>query len=164
MIVENLMTRNPASVLPERDLAVAAQLMWDRDCGALPVVNESRRVVGMITDRDICMATWSQARAPNEILVSEVMSPNVIVCRPDDAISRAESIMRTNQIRRVPVIGTDHHLVGILSLADIARAANVANKLGADSDLSGDRLVATLAEICTTPPPSIPRVRPGSLL
>lgn len=164
MIVENLMTRNPASVLPERDLAVAAQLMWDRDCGALPVVNESRNVVGMITDRDICMATWSQVRAPNEILVSEVMSPNVIVCRLDDSISRAESMMRTNQIRRLPVMDADDNLIGILSLADIARAANIAAKLGADTDLSGDSLVATLAGICTTPPPSIPRRRPGSVL
>jgi CBS domain-containing protein len=164
MIVENLMTRNPASIRPERDLAVAAQLMWDRDCGALPVVDESCKVIGMVTDRDICMATWSQARAPNEILVSEVMSTNVIACRPDDTISRAQSILRTNQIRRLPVVGPDHHLMGILSLADIARAANVASKLGADSDLSGDGLVATLAGICTTPPPSVPRARPGSML
>lgn len=71
--------------------------------------------------------------------------------------------MRANQIRRLPVVGPDGELLGILSLADIARVANVAPKLGTDPDISGG-LVATLAGICTTPPPSIPRTRPGATL
>jgi CBS domain-containing protein len=162
MIVLDLMTRGPASVRPEQDLALAARLMWNRDCGALPVVDESRKVIGMITDRDICMATWSQGRAPNAIFVAEVMSKPVVSCRPEDSISRAESIMRENQVRRLPVIGAQDELVGVLSLADIARVANVAPKLGANADISGEGLVATLAGICTTPPPSAPRPRPGA--
>ena len=164
MIVEDLMTRNPASVRPQHELALAAQLMWDRDCGVLPVTDESRKVIGMITDRDICMATWSRARAPNAILVAEAMSRDVILCRPEDTISRAESIMRTNQVRRLPVTGPGQQLLGILSLADIARAAEVAPKLAADPDISGNGLVATLGAICTTPAPSIPRARAGASL
>ena len=88
MIVEDLMTRNPVSVRPEHDLAVAAQRMWDSDCGALPVMDEGCKVIGMITDRDICMATWSQARAPNAAFVAEAMSRDVIPCRPEDTIAR----------------------------------------------------------------------------
>src|SRR5437899_2176552 len=149
------MTRNPVSVRPEHDLAVAAQRMWDCDCGALPVMDESCKVIGMITDRDICMATWSQARAPNAVFVAEAMSRDVIPCRPEDTIARAESIMRANQIRRLPVVGPEQQLLGILSLADIARAAEVAPKLAGDPDISGNGLVATLAGICTTPPPSM---------
>jgi CBS domain-containing protein len=162
MIVEDLMTRNPASIRPEQDLARAAHLMWERDCGALPVIDESRRVIGMITDRDICMAAWSQSRAPNAIFVAEVMSREVSYCRPEDTIARAESMMRANQIRRLPVVGPERQLIGILSLADIARVANVAPKLAADPDVSGEGLVATLAGICSTPPPSVPRARPGA--
>jgi len=164
MIVEDLMTRNPVSVRPEHDLAMAAQLMWDRDCGALPVTDESCRVIGMITDRDICMATWSQARAPNAIFVAEVMSRDIVQCRPEDTISRAESIMRANQIRRLPVAGREGELFGILSLADIARAAIVAPKLRPDPDISSDGLVATLASICTTPPPAVARALPRAAL
>jgi CBS domain-containing protein len=164
MIVESLMTRNPASIRPERALSLAAQLMWDRDCGALPVVDESGKVIGMITDRDICMATWSQGRAPSAIFVAEVMSPDVVCCGPGDTISRAESIMRANQLRRLPVADPQGQLVGILSLADIARAAHVKLKLGSDPGIAVDGLVATLAEICASPPPSVPRARPGSML
>jgi CBS domain-containing protein len=164
MIVEDLMTRNPASIRPEHDLALAAQRMWDCDCGVLPVTDESCKVIGMITDRDICMATWSQGRAPNAIFVAEAMSRDVIQCRPEDTISRAESIMRANQVRRLPVIGPEQQLLGILSLADIARATSVAPKLASDPDISGDGLAATLAGICTNSVPSIRRARPGAAL
>jgi CBS domain-containing protein len=162
MLVSDLMTRNPAPVRGEQDLALAAQLMWDRDCGALPVIDDNREVVGVITDRDICMATWSQGQAPGCILVAAVMSKNVISCRPEDSIWRAESIMRANQLRRLPVIGGDDELIGMLSLADIARAADGAPKLRADSDISGERLAATLARICTTPSRSAPGPRAGA--
>ena len=74
----------------------------------------------MITYRDICMATWSQSRAPNAVFVAEAMSRDVNPCRPEDTIARAESIMRANQIRRLPVVGPEQQLVGILSLAENA--------------------------------------------
>lgn len=72
--------------------------------------------------------------------------------------------MRANQIRRLPVVGPEQQLVGILSLADIARAASVASNLAGEPDVSGDNLVATLAGICSTPPPFVPRYRPGAAL
>jgi CBS domain-containing protein len=158
MLVEDLMTRNVASVGSDQTLAVAAQLMWDCDCGALPVVEtDSAKVVGMITDRDICMATWSRGLAPGAISVREVMSENLVACQPRDAIARAESVMRTKQIRRLPVVSSERRLLGILSLADIARAAGATSKLESDRDLSGDVLATTLAGICMAPAPAGPR-------
>jgi CBS domain-containing protein len=152
MLVEDLMTRNVASVRSDQSLAVAARLMWDCDCGALPVVDaDSAKVVGMITDRDICMATWSRGLAPGEIRAREVMSDNLVTCQPRDAIARAEQVLRTKQIRRLPVVDSERRLLGILSLADIARAAGATSKLESDRDLSSDVLATTLAGICMAP-------------
>jgi CBS domain-containing protein len=155
MLVEDLMTRNVASVRSDQSLAVAARLMWDCDCGALPVVDADAKVVGVITDRDICMATWSRGLAPGEIRAREVMSENLVTCQPRDAIARAEQVMRTKQIRRLPVVDSERRLLGILSLADIARAAGATSKLESDRDLSGDVLATTLAGICMAPAQAI---------
>ena len=163
MLVEDLMTKNVAKVHSDQTLAMAAQLMWDCDCGAVPVIDSgSAKVVGMLTDRDICMATWSRGLAPGAILVEQVMSENLVVCQPRDAIARAESIMRSNQIRRLPVVDSERHLVGILSLADIAKAAGATSKLGADRDLSGDVLATTLAGICMAPAPALRQPMPAT--
>jgi CBS domain-containing protein len=145
MLVADLMTKNTNSVRTDQTLADAAQLMWDRDCGALPVLQEDgSRVVGMITDRDICMATWSRGSAPASVRVADAMSPNIVYCSPQDSISRAESLMQSNQVRRLPVVGTAGELMGILSLADIARATQSA-KLAADP---AGGIAKTLAVIC----------------
>jgi CBS-domain-containing membrane protein len=163
MLVEDLMTRNVASVRSDQTLAVAARLMWDCDCGALPVVDaDGAKVVGMITDRDICMATWSREVAPSGIFVREAMSENLVVCQPRDPIGRAESIMRTKQVRRLPVVDSERRLLGILSLADIARAAGATSKLESDRDLSGDVLATTLAGICMAPAPAMHQPLPGA--
>jgi CBS domain-containing protein len=162
LIVEDLMTRHPASIRPEQTLADAAQVMWDYDCGAVPVVDGSRKLLGMITDRDICMATWSRARAPSTIFVREIVSRAIISCHPEDTIARAESIMRANQIRRLPVVGPAEQLVGILSLADIARAAHHAPKVASDPDIT-DGLIATLAVISMAPRRSLARAQGGSV-
>lgn len=136
MIVADLMTKGAASVETEDSLAAAAEKMWQNDCGALPVVQEDGTVVGMITDRDICMATWSRGSPPADLHVLGAMSTNLIVCRPADALKLVESAMRSNQIRRIPVVDQDQRLLGIVSLADIARRSD------------GDGTSATLASIC----------------
>jgi len=147
MLVAELMTRNMTSVSPEQTLADAAQLMWDRDCGALPVV-DGHRTIGMITDRDICMATWSRGASPSSISVAEAMSKSVVHCLANDSIGRAEAIMQLNQVRRLPVVDAEQRLVGILSLADIARATERAKLV---PDGAGNGLAATLASICRSP-------------
>jgi CBS domain-containing protein len=153
MVVADLMTRNAMSVTPDCKLADAAQLMWEHDCGALPVLEAGTgRVIGMVTDRDICMACWSRGRSPSEVFVSDAMSQHLVHCHPGETIERAEIIMHANQVRRVPVVDGDEHLVGILSLADIARAAQSAPKQASADGLSTDKLANTLAGICRTRP------------
>jgi CBS domain-containing protein len=151
MNVSDLMTKNAISVTPDNKLSDAAHLMWEHDCGALPVIEPaSGRVVGMITDRDICMACWSRGRAPSEVFVSDAMSQHLVHCHPSETIERAEIIMHANQIRRLPVVDADERLLGILSLADIARATEAAPKR--DHGLSTQNLTTTLAGICRTRP------------
>ncbi|MCB9561898.1 MAG: CBS domain-containing protein [Kofleriaceae bacterium] len=101
----------------------AAQLMWDHDIGCLPVVNESGHVVGMVTDRDICMAAYTQGQALRGIAVFSAMAHQVHSCQADDDLAAAEAVMRQHQIRRMPVIDDQGHPIGILTLNDIARAA-----------------------------------------
>lgn len=125
MQVNQVMTRNIRHCRTWDSLSTAAQLMWDGDCGAIPVIADdaSFQVVGMITDRDICMATQSRGQAPAEIAVEDVMSKPVHTVQASATLAEAEAIMREAQIRRLPVIDREQKLVGFLSLADLARQA-----------------------------------------
>ena len=148
MKVKDVMTTSVASVRGNEYLSEAARLMWDCDCGSIPVKEEaSDRVIGMITDRDICMATWIRNQAPGTIRVSEAMSHELHFTSPDDSLSTAEHLMRTMQIRRVPVLDSDHHLVGILSLADIATESQRSGGRVPESDVAPTAVAATLAHI-----------------
>jgi len=104
-------------------LAVAGAIMREADCGALPVVDSNRHVVGMITDRDICLALVSKNVRPSEANVGDFMSRDVHSCRPQDDVSLALKIMGTYKVRRLPVCDDDDHLLGILSMDDIILAA-----------------------------------------
>ncbi len=121
MLIRNLMTQNPRTCNPTDNLDVAARHMWEADCGALPIVDEAGKLVGIVTDRDICMAAYTQGRPLRDILVAVAMARQVITCRPDDDIDVAEASMRRVQIRRLPVVSAQGQLVGILSLNDLAR-------------------------------------------
>jgi len=113
--------------------------MWEHDCGVIPVVNGDN-VVGMITDRDCCMAAYTKGGRLDEIPVEEVMARDVKSCAPGDAIARAEERMSRNQIRRIPVLA-DGKLAGIVSMNDIALAADRGQANPAE-------LAETLAAIC----------------
>jgi len=104
-------------------LSVAARLMWENDCGVLPVIDDSGRLVGMITDRDICMAAFTQGATLDAIETRTAMAPNVLACRPDDPVESVERLMKDGQVRRIPVIDDDHRPVGVVSLNDLARHA-----------------------------------------
>ncbi len=123
MMVSELMQKRVMTCLPDHELALAAQIMWENDCGCVPVVDEANLVVGMVTDRDICMAAYLNGRSPQEMEVREAMSMQVLSCRPEDWIADAESIMRREQVRRLPVTDRAGRLVGLLSLNDIAMEA-----------------------------------------
>jgi predicted transcriptional regulator len=127
--------------------------MWACDCGAIPVTEMGTgHVIGMITDRDICMATWSREQAPISLAVSDAMSRELFSCSPDDDVATVENLMRDKQIRRVPVLDDERRLVGILSIADIATESQRGGAL-ASSELASDEIATTLANICQPRPP-----------
>ena len=126
MKVEQIMTHNVSTCRPDDPLDVAARLMWEQDYGCVPVVQESAagsRLVAMVTDRDIAMAAYTQGRALHEIPVRSAMSSDLYSCRPSDPVSLALKILEQRQLHRLPVVAGDCELVGMLSLADIAREA-----------------------------------------
>jgi CBS domain-containing protein len=133
--VRDRMRRDVATCTPRDALDVPARIMWERDCGCVPVVADdgSGVVVGMITDRDVCMAAHLKGARLADLRVASAMSSRVHACRPDDTVAEAEALMRSNQIRRLPVVDAEFRLCGILSLADLAEggAAEVARTLEA---------------------------------
>ena len=145
MKVQDVMTYDVQSCRPETNLAEAAMQMWRGDFGILPVVADGHKVVGVITDRDICMATATKHRDAANIRVKEVMSGKVYGCSPDTDIREALKIMSEKQVRRLPIIDAyDRTLAGILSMNDIAlKAQNIRR-----AELSEQDVANTLKAIC----------------
>jgi CBS domain-containing protein len=150
MRIEQVMHKEVGSVRPDQSLNDAARIMWERDCGCVPVLGDdgTGRVIAMLTDRDICMAAYTRGRSLCEIPVRDAMSSGVSACGPSDSIEDAEAVLRKAQVRRLPVVDAAGQLVGIVSLSDIARAAERcrAQKRPAIDEAE---VTATLAAICT---------------
>lgn len=145
MKVQTYMTPEVKSVKAGESLQEAAKIMWESDCGALPVLNNEQQVVGMITDRDIAMAGFIQGRPLRDIQVSECMSKTLFSIGIDEDISAAEKLMQSQQLRRLPVLNSKQHLAGILSLNDIARAY----KKDGGKQVKASEVADTLASVCT---------------
>jgi CBS domain-containing protein len=119
MKVREIMSVPVPTCMPETSLVQAARLMQSADCGTLPVVDSDGRVVGIITDRDICLAIAASNRSPRAIAVHEAMAKRPVVAREDDPLSAALNTMRHRRVRRLPVLDSAGRLNGILSLEDI---------------------------------------------
>jgi CBS domain-containing protein len=122
--VRAIMADAVCSCSPDDTLNGAAQRMWDKDCGAVPVVNSDGTLAGIITDRDICMAAYTKGLPLDAIHVKDAMARHVHTCNPDDTLARAATLMAEAQVRRLPVVDGERRLVGIVALADIARGAS----------------------------------------
>ena len=123
MKVEHLLTKTVACCLPDEATNEAVRIMWERDCGFVPVVEsrESARVIGVVTDRDICIAAYTKNLPLDQIRLDEVMSTEVRTCRASDDVGDAEQTMRSAQVHRLPVVDDAGQLLGVLSVADVAR-------------------------------------------
>ncbi len=157
MRVENLMTRQVQWCKGDDSLEQAARLMWDHDCGCIPVCSGDgvNRLVGVITDRDICMSALFQGKSLKELHVSDAMSKSVETCRSADTLAEAEKIMRNARIRRLPVLDKDGALAGMISLADLAREA-ARERTRPYKEISETEVGDTLAVICRPPTQSLP--------
>ncbi len=157
MKVKRLMIKQVGSCPSHENLARAAQVMCELDCGCIPIIDPGSKVVGMLTDRDICMAAYKQGRTLGEIPVSSAMSKEVYSCLPEDDLTVAEFIMERKQVHRLPVIDDDGCLVGLLSLTDIARrAAEEEGKKRIRKGLKPVEVTHTLAAISQPRPDSFP--------
>lgn len=151
MRIEDVMSGDVSYCRPQDSLESCARQMWENDCGSVPVCSgedDSSRVVGMITDRDICMCALHEGKPLSALTVGEAMSRDLASCRPGDDTDRVEQLMRQRQIRRLPVCDNEGALVGIVSLADLARAASGDGNGRSRGDLSEAEIGDTLAAIC----------------
>ena len=121
MKARDIMTANPESVTASDSIQAAARIMRDSDVGIVPVVDDegSRRLRGVITDRDIAVRCVAEGR-DGTCRVSDLMSGDLVTARPDDDVSKVMDRMKTEQVRRIPVVDDSDRLVGIIAQADIA--------------------------------------------
>jgi CBS domain-containing protein len=145
MKVKDIMTTSTYSVKATQYLNDAAHLMWEFDCGCMPVSDEDECITGVVTDRDICMAAYTNGLTLEVMPVSTAMSAVVYSCSEEDDIENAEDIMRHHQVRRLPVLDKKLKLKGILSLNDIALAYNN-QSLG--SSVKATDIAKTLRSVC----------------
>lgn len=123
MRIEELMREPVVSCRAGDTAAQAAELMWNHDVGVLPVLGDDHRVVGVVTDRDLCMEAYTQGKPLADLPVAKSMSTALFSCRPSDPVDVAERLMREKQVHRLPVIDPAGKLVGMVSLNDLARNA-----------------------------------------
>ena len=141
MKTKNLMSSPAVTVHPHDRLAHAAALMWQNDCGALPVVDKDGRVGAMVTDRDVCMAAWSTGKPLHELRVQDAMSKSVVSIRADDDVGLAVDRMAMHQVHRLPGVDEHERPVGVLSLNDLARRGDKDPQLG-------KRALQVMAAVC----------------
>jgi CBS-domain-containing membrane protein len=153
MRIEKLMTHQVSTCRPQDSLEHAASLMWDNDCGCLPVTSGdgARCVEGIITDRDICMAALFQGRTLHDLRVGDAMAKKVLTCRAGDPIDEVQRLMQNVQVRRLPVVDKEGALIGIVSMADIVRES-ARLQYGQRQQVPASEVMTTLAAICTPAP------------
>ena len=139
MKIQDVMTRNPTSVTPETSARDAARIMKAEDVGVVPVVenNESRKLVGVVTDRDLALRIIAEGR-DGEARVREVMSGHLHTCGPDGDLDEVMDTMASEQVRRIPIVDERGSLVGIVSQADVVRKAS--------DDSKAERTVEKISE------------------
>jgi CBS domain-containing protein len=138
MRVQDIMTSDPACCRPDSSIVEAAKLMAEKDCGALPVVDEAGAPVGVVTDRDICCRGVAEGKS-GETEVSEVMSSDVLTVAPEDEISACCDRMEERQVRRAVVTDGNGKCCGMVAQADIAREADSAETAELVRDVSEPR-------------------------
>ncbi len=154
MKVKEIMVGKPASCTADTNLCAAVEILWNRNCGILPIVNAQQKVVGVVTDRDMCTALGTRNRLPAEITVGEVTTSKLFTCKPNEDIRAALATMAHAQVRRLPVIDGDGKLEGILSMDDVVLHSEPKITERAP-ELSYDDVVDTLKKLYR---PELPRV------
>ena len=142
MKVKDIMTTSPRTCTADTNLAEAAALMLEADCGFLPVVDGEGRLTGVITDRDMYIALGTRNCRASEVTVGDVARLKPISCEPDDDVEHVLAVMREHRVRRLPVEGFGGIVAGIVSMNDIVPNAGRGKVPNAD-------IIETLRSICS---------------
>ena len=128
----DVMTKDPVFCQPGDSLTTVANIMKQKDVGSVPVVESggSRRLVGIITDRDIVVKAIAEGRSPESATVKDAMTPNPVSCREEDDVDHALKLMKERQVRRMPIVDSAGLLTGIIAQADVATRVNKDSKTG----------------------------------
>ena len=154
MRVKEVMMGTPYYCQPETNLGSATELMWNANCGFLPVETAEGKVTGVITDRDICVALGTRNRLPGDIAVGEVMTGKLYSCAPEDDIHQALQSMKEGRVRRLPVIAKNGSLAGVISMDDVLLRTEPMS-LGREPELSSDEVVRTYRAITQRQVPQV---------
>ena len=125
MRCEQVMTKDPVCCVPGDSVVRAAKLMKTEDAGSIPVCEgrESRKLVGIITDRDLAIQVVAAGHDPNSVKIQDVMTKNPFTCHPGDNLQNAVEAMERHQVRRIPIVNDRGELIGIIAQADVATRA-----------------------------------------
>lgn len=140
MQVCEIMRHHPVVCFAEDSAEVAARTMAEQNTGVLPVVRKGSggRLIGMVTDRDICLRVAAEGRHPRQVRVSECMSSAPICCGPRDDVRFAMLLMREHQLRRIPVVDSEHRIGGMLTLSNLL-----------NSGFEAECLIETFRQTCS---------------
>ena len=141
MKAQDIMAKNPRCVTPRTTVQEAARLMKSEDVGALPVISDdsSRKLIGIITDRDITIRVVAEGRNVERCVVEEVMSKSSLAtAKTNDSIEDVMKVMGKEQVRRIPIVNENNEVVGVVSQADVVRKA--------DSDVRAERTIEKISE------------------
>lgn len=128
--IREIMTNDPVSVNPSDSAQTAAQLMRTNHIGPIPVIDSDRKLVGIVTDRDLAIKIVAEGRAATDTKVADIMSQTLFTCGPNDDVEQAIKTMEEHQVRRVPIVDDQRRLVGIVAQADIATRLSEPKKVG----------------------------------
>src|SRR5579859_7168751 len=146
MKIKEIMTQSAVCCGPETNVGIAVELMWERNIGMLPVVASDQTLVGVVTDRDICIAMGTRNRPAGELRLGEIAVAPVFTCKPDDDIHEALNIMAKQQVRRLVIVDQKGIPQGILSMDDVIVHADI-DKLQGFCELSSEEVIRTLKRV-----------------
>ena len=128
-----VMTKNPVCCLPDDTVSTVAKLMKSEDIGPVPIIEneQTRKLVGIVTDRDLALKVVANGRDPKSTKAEEVMTREVVTCRAEDDLQNALDAMSGHKLRRIPVIDNNNRIVGIIAQADVATRVDQPEKTAA---------------------------------
>ena len=122
MKIREIMSRDPACCVPSDSAQTVAKMLCDRNIGSMPVVanQQLRKLVGMITDRDLCCSVVAEGRDPKTTRIETLVSLPPLSCREGANVETCEHLMQEHQVRRMPIVDAEDRVIGIVSQADLA--------------------------------------------